>query len=142
MMFNDKKAIMQARDWISFAVGIVVLALGFLPMAEGFGWFDLGISALFKANWFIAVVPYLVAIFGFYLAINSIIEITNSNAIGWWSFGIAAVLFAIGILPVLKTFFTGLPDFFDLKFLTPFVYQIIFILEGIFLMIATFAMEL
>ena len=141
-MFNNKKAIMQLKDWISFFVGLVVLALGFLPLAEELGWFSIGVGSLFKANWFLAIVPYLVAIFGFYLAINSIREITNSNQLGWMSFGIAAVVFTIGILPVLKLFFTGLPDFFKLEFLSPIVYQIIFIVEGIFLMIATFAMEL
>ena len=73
--------------------------------------------------------------------VNSVIEITNSNAIGWISFLIAVLIMASGILQVLHKFAIG-PTWFELTFISDLVYYIVFTVEGIFLMIATFAMNL
>jgi hypothetical protein len=73
--------------------------------------------------------------------INSVIEITNSNAVGWISFLIAVIVMAAGILQSLYNFSIG-PSWFALGFIKETIYYIIFTIEGIFLMIATFAMEL
>jgi len=129
---------MEPKDWLSFFVGMIVTALGLLPLlgklGVGPGWFRMEFLP-------IALLAYLVAAFGFYLLINSIIEITNSNTIGWTSFFIAVALFAAGVLQVLAKFRVG-PDWFSLKFINETAYFIIFIIEGIFLMIACFAMEM
>lgn len=116
---------MQARDWISGLVGIIVGLLGLLPMID-YGAFlkDLPPNIL----------RWVVVVAGIYLILNSIIEITNSNVIGWWSFGVAVIAVTLGLLPTLPWF----------KF-EPFsntIYNVILIVEGVFLMIATFAMEL
>ncbi|MBI1935048.1 hypothetical protein HYS31_01280 [Candidatus Woesearchaeota archaeon] len=73
--------------------------------------------------------------------VNSIIEITNSNVVGWVSFSIAAAAFLVGLLPVLHSLNVG-PSWFEFGWLSRTVYNIVFMLEGAFLMIATFAMEL
>ena len=127
----------EAKDWLSFFVGLIIAALGVLPllskMNTGPSWFGLEFLP-------VQILAYIVAIIGFYLLIESIIEITNSNAIGWISFLIAAVFMAAGILIVLSRFNVG-PSWFALP-INALIYQIIFIVEGLFLMVAMFAMEI
>ena len=123
---------MQTRDWISGIVGAVIFLLGLLPMLGKF---------TFLNEWPIPLLIWIVAGAGFYLAINSIIEITNSNIIGWWSFGVAIAVLVIGLFPLLHSFGIG-PAWFQFNWLNRAAYNIIFIIEGFFLMIATFAMEL
>ncbi|KHO45718.1 MAG: hypothetical protein QS98_C0008G0022 [archaeon GW2011_AR3] len=128
----------DTKDWISFFVGLVLTVTGVLPLMNKFGigpeWFKLEILP-------VNIFSYIVAIAGFYLMVNSVIEITNSNAIGWISFLIAVLIMASGILQVLHKFAIG-PTWFELTFISDLVYYIVFTVEGIFLMIATFAMNL
>ena len=49
----------------------------------------------------VKLLSWVVVIGGFYLVINSFIEITNSNVVGWLSFLIAAVISILGVLQVL-----------------------------------------
>ena len=123
---------MQMRDWISGAVGAVIFLLGLMPML-GYLTFLNDLPA--------TLLIWIVAGAGFYLAINSIIEITNSNIVGWWSFGVAIAVLIIGLFPLLHFFGIG-PGWFDFNWLNRTAYNVIFIIEGVFLMIATFAMEL
>ena len=123
---------MQMRDWISGLVGLIIFLLGLLPLMGKFE---------FLNSLPVSLLTWIVAGAGFYLAINSIIEITNSNIVGWWSFIVAVVVLIIGMFPLLHTFGVG-PSWFEFKWLTPAAYHIIFVVEGLFLMIATFAMEL
>ena len=123
---------MQARDWISGIIGLIIFLLGLMPIFGKFTFLnDLAPSLL----------TWIVAGAGLYLAVNSIIEITNSNIVGWWSFAVAITVLIIGLFPLLHTFGVG-PAWFEFKWLGRTAYNIIFIIEGIFLMIATFAMEL
>ena len=123
---------MQMRDWISGFGGAGILLLGLLPML-GYLTFLNDLSA--------TLLTWIVAIAGLYLAVNSIIEITNSNIVGWWSFGVAITVLIIGLFPLLHSFGIG-PAWFQFNWLNRTAYNIIFIIEGVFLMIATFAMEL
>ena len=129
---------MQMRDWVSFFAGVILTAVGLLPLLGKFG---VG-PAWFALSWLpVQLFAYLVAAAGFYLLINSVIEITNSNAIGWTSFFIAIAFLIIGVLQTLSRFNIG-PDWFALSFIGAIVYQVIFVILGLFLMIACFAMEL
>src|SRR3989338_5648019 len=123
---------MQARDWISGLVGAVIFLLGLLPLIGRFESLN---------NLPVSLLTWIVAGAGLYLAVNSIIEITNSNIVGWWSFGVAIAVLIIGLFPLLHTFSIG-PSWFEFNWLNRAAYNIIFIIEGIFLMIDTFAMEL
>jgi hypothetical protein len=129
---------LSAKDWLSFLIGAIVAAFGLLPILNrlniGPSWFALEFLP-------IALFGYIVAAAGFYLMIESVIEITNSNAVGWISFLVAVVVLVIGILPTLARFGIG-PGWFAFTWLSPLIYQIIFIVEGLFLMIAMFAMEM
>ena len=123
---------MQMRDWISGFIGAIIFLLGLMPMLGKFE---------FLNNLPIALLTWIVAGAGLYLAMNSIVEITNSNIVGWWSFGVAVTVLIIGLFPLLHTFSIG-PSWFQFNWLNRTAYNIIFIIEGVFLMIATFAMEL
>ena len=88
---------MEAKDWISGLVGVLLFCLGLLPIlaARGIGpaWFNFSVP--------IKILTWVVAVGGFYLIINSFIEITNSNIVGWWSFFVAATITVVGVLQVL-----------------------------------------
>jgi len=119
---------MEVKDWISGLIGAVVVCLGLLPLlnARGIGpaWFGFSLP--------VKLLAYVVVIAGFYLVINSFIEITNSNVIGWISFFVAAVVTVLGVLQVLG----------KISFISGIFFNIIFIVVGFFLMLATFAMEM
>ena len=131
---------MEPKDWISFFIGVLLFVFGALHLystwGSGFSWFSPEKFA------FLSILPYIAAAGGFYLMVNSVIEITNSNAIGWFSFLVAVLFLAAGVLQTLYNQFSIGPSFFALSFIKGFVYYIIFTIEGIFLMIACFAMEM
>jgi len=129
---------MQLKDWLYGLVGVIILALGLLPTLSKFGsgpeWFALNFLPVQLFTW-------VLAFGGAYLLVGSIREITNSNIVGWWSFGIGSAVLAIGLLPLLFSFEIG-PGWFELGFLSTTIYHILFIIEGLFLMVATVAVEL
>ena len=130
---------METKDFASGFVGFLLAALGAMPllskMGVGPGWFA------FKDLPIVNIASYIIAIAGFYLMVNSVIEITNSNSVGWFSFMVAVGVMAAGILQVLFKFHIG-PSWFELDVIKDTFYYVIFLVEGIFLMIAMFAMEL
>jgi hypothetical protein len=123
---------MQMRDWIAGAVGLVIFCLGLFPLIGKLSFLN-GLPQ--------TAVVWIVALGALYLCYAAIVEITNSNVIGWWSFAIGAIVLIVGFLPILHSFGIG-PDFFSFSWISRTVYNILFILEGVFLMVATFAMEL
>ena len=116
---------MRATDWLSGMVGLAIGATGLLPML---GYFD------FLNDLSVNVLRWTVVIAGLYLLINSIREITNSNIIGWWSFAVAIIAVVVGLVPTLP--------WIHFEPFSRSIYNISLIVEGAFLMIATFAMEL
>jgi hypothetical protein len=119
---------MEAKDWFSGLVGVIILALGALPLLNIFtigpDWFALNLP--------VKLLSWVVVIGGFYLIINSFIEITNSNVVGWASFFIAAAITILGVLQVLG----------KITWISGIVFNIVFVIIGLFLIIATFAMEM
>jgi hypothetical protein len=117
---------MQPRDWISGLIGAMIFLLGLSAF-----WSRLSfINGIFP----VTVLRWIVIIASIYLIWNSIIEITNSNIIGWFSFVTALVILTAGLLPSLP--------WFKFELFSTTVYSIMLLAEGAFLMIATFAMEL
>lgn len=119
---------MEVKDWISGLVGAVILCLGLLPLLNSMGvgpaWFGFSLP--------VKLLSWVVVAGGFYLVIDSFIEITNSNVVGWLSFLIAAIVTVLGLLQVLG----------KISWISGIVFNIIFIIVGFFLMVATFAMEM
>jgi len=89
----------------------------------------------------VALLGWVVAIGGFYLVVNSFIEITNSNIVGWASLIVAAVISLLGVLHVLGSI-GKLSGFLAVQWIPGIMFDITFMVLGLFLMIATVAMEL
>jgi hypothetical protein len=133
---------MEAKDIISFIVGALLFLLGLFPLLAKFGigpaWFDVWQFLP------ITIVSWIIAVGALYLVVDSVIEITNSSAIGFVSIIVAFVCLLIGVLPILHGFGIG-PELFSLSFLGPvtdYLFNIVFMAEGIFLMLAMIFMEM
>ena len=121
---------MQMRDWIIGAIGLVIGALGLLSLM---GILFLGLSK--TALVWITVIGALI------LAYAAIIEITNSNILGTVSLIAAGIALVISVLPALSSMGV-LGAWASFGWLGEIVYKLVLIVEGVFLVIATFAMEL
>ncbi len=128
---------MQSRDWVSGLVGLVLFLLGLFPLLHSLGkgpeWGGFSLP--------IVLMGWVVAIGGFYLIYNSFVEITNSNIVGWISLCVAAIICVLGVLHVLGSVGT-LSGFLAVQWIPGIMFNIIFMVLGLFLMVATFAMEL
>ena len=121
---------MQMRDWVIGAIGALVGAFGLVSLL---GIMFSGISK--------PVLVWIAAISGLILLYAAIIEITNSNVLGTVSIIVAALALVVSLLPALNSIgFLGAWAAFG--WLGAAFYKIVLIAEGIFLAIATFAMEL
>jgi len=129
---------LEAKDIMSMVIGAVITAVGILPLlhAIGIGPDFFNLHEVLP----ITIISWILAVGALYLVYDSVIEITNSNAIGWASIIVAFVVLAFGVLTILGGFGIG-PGLFGLE-LPTIIYDIIFIVEGLFLMIAGFAMEM
>ena len=128
---------MEPSDWIAGLVGAVVFCLGLFPLLGAIGkgpaWFAFQLP--------VALLAWIVMIGGFYLIVNAIIEITNSNILGWITGVVALIITVTGVLSVLGK--AGkITGFFAMSWISPIFYYVIFVILGIFLMIATFARKL
>ena len=133
---------MEAKDIISFIVGALLFVLGLFPLLSKFGvgpaWFN--VWGFLPAT----IISWVIAVGALYLVIDSVIEITNSSAIGFVSIIVAFVCLLVGVLPLLASFGIG-PSFFSLSFMggvSGYLYNVVFMAEGLFLMIAMVAMEM
>ncbi len=132
-MFNKKADLSDPRGWISLIIGILVLVLGALPILNQFKILPFGLPGfLVSAIGMISI--YLLAAIGIYLLIVGFMEDDTIRVI---TILIAFIVIAIGIIQILAMFkIIG----FSIPFLTPLMYNILFVIEGIFLIIAAFAM--
>lgn len=131
----------EAKDILSAVVGLLLFALGLLPLLNSFG---IGPDWMALKFLPVTILSWIVAVGALYLVIDSVIEITNSSAVGFISITIAFVCLVVGVLPILSGFGIG-PAFFNMGFLGAvgkYLYHVIFMVEGLFLMIAMIAMEM
>ncbi len=120
----------SVRHWISFFVGAIIFALGLLPL--------IGKAPVFLDNVPGAVAMYIVAFGGLYIIVDSFFEFTFHSGVGISTLLIGLAVFALGLITILHSM--GKITF-GISFLTPVVYQILFMLEGLFLMMACFIMD-
>ena len=121
---------MQMRDWIIGAIGIIVGALGLLSLLKILP-FSLSRSSLI----------WIAAIGGIILLYAAIIEITNSNVMGTVSIIAAGLALIFALLPALNNMGI-LGSWAAFSWVGETVYKLVLIVEGIFMAMATFAMEL
>lgn len=124
---------MQARDWIVGAVpGVIIGAMGLLSLI-GILPFELPRTVLL----------WIAAIGGLLLLYVSLIEITNSNVMGTVSIIIAGIALAVSVLPLFNSFgWSWFGSWASFSWLGDIIYKFVLIVEGVFLAVATFAMEL
>ena len=122
---------MQARDWVvGFGAGAIVGGIGLLSLMK-FLPFEISKSVL----------VWIAAIGGLLLFYASIVEITNSNVMGTLSIIVAGIALAISVLPALSGI-GWLGSWASFAWIGDTVYKILLVIEGVFLVISTFAMEL
>lgn len=120
------------RHWMSFAVGIVIFLLGLLPL--------IGQASLipFYGSASITVLAFIVAFGGLYIIIDSFFEMMFHTMTGIVTMVVGFIVAAIGTVVVLSDL--GVLAF-NIPFLHAIIFYVLFILEGLFLMIATFVMD-
>ncbi len=121
---------MQMRDWIIGVIGLIVGALGLLSLLKILP-FGLSRGAL----------VWIAAIAGIILAYAAIVEVTNSNIMGPISIIAAGVILIISLLPALNSMGI-LGNWAAFNWVGETVYKLVLVVEGIFMAMATFAMEL
>lgn len=121
---------MQMRDWIIGVIGLIVGAIGLLSLLKILP-FGLSRGAL----------VWIAAIAGIILAYAAIIEVTNSNIMGTVSIIAAGVILIISLLPALNSMGI-LGSWAAFSWIGETVYKLVLVVEGIFMAMATFAMEL
>lgn len=120
------------KNWSALLIGLLLMALGIIPMLYSFKVISWG--GFLQGSWFMMIAPYLLAAGGIFLLIDSFMEDDTMRIV---SILIALILIAIGVINVLYKFkIIG----FNIPFLTVLVYQILFIVEGLFLVLAAFVM--
>ena len=124
----------DAKHWISLVVGLLVLALGLVPLLFGFGLLPFSLPE-FLTTLIASVAAYLIAGFGLYLLIDGFLEDYTIRIV---SVVVALLVIVVGIVQILFSF--GIFGF-SIPFFNDLFYNIIFTIEGIFLIIASFAMQ-
>ncbi len=123
------------RHWISFFVGAIIFVLGLFPLIGKDAW-------LFNLTKSVpgVVLAYIVAFGGLYIIVDSFFEFTFHSGVGMGTLIVGLVVLALGLVAVLSSMKVIA---FSLGFMAAFgiVYEILFMLEGLFLMIACFIMD-
>ncbi|MBD3209110.1 hypothetical protein GF367_01670 [Candidatus Woesearchaeota archaeon] len=122
----------EPKGKISLLVGILITALGIIPLLNRVGVLGFNLPE-FILKLVPAVAIWIIPAAGFFLFIDAFDE---DDTIRTVTIIVAFLLIVLGIIQILNQFGVigfGLP-------LTDMVYYIAFVVEGLFLIIATFAM--
>lgn len=119
--------------WISLILGVILIALGLIPLLNTWGIIGFalpgGILGLI-----LGIAPWIIAIVGVFLLVEGFLE---DDAMRMITIIVALTIIGAGLIPILHSF--GILGF-TIPFLTPMILKIIFVVEGLFLAIAAFAM--
>lgn len=120
------------KNWSAIIIGFLLMALGILPLLQKYkiiAW-----AGFLTGGWLMTIAPYLLAAGGIYLLIDSFMEDDSMRII---SIIVSLLVIAVGVINVLSAFkIIG----FSIPFVGPMLYYTLFIVEGLFLVIAAFAM--
>ena len=128
-------ALDEPKGWISMIVGIILLAIGLIPLLNGWGVLPFGLPG-FLTGLLSGTVVYILAIGALYLIIDAFMEDVG-DPIGMTTLIVGILIFALGIITLLNSF--GVIGF-SIPFLNEMIYNILFAIEGILLIIAAFVM--
>ena len=121
---------MQTRDWIVGVIGVIIGAIGLLSLLKILP-LELSRGALIWISTIAAII----------LLYAAIIEITNSNIMGTVSLIIGGIALIFSLLPALNSLGI-LGNWAAFGWVGETIYKLILVVEGVFLAMATFAMEL
>jgi len=119
------------RHWSSFFAGLVLLCFGLFQLIGKAGW--LGPLGGLTGG----VLAYVLAFGGLYVIIDSFFEFSFHSGLGITTLIIGLIVFGLGLVNLLNGF--GV-----LSFSVPivdFIYHILFVIEGVMMMIACFVMD-
>ena len=126
-------ALDEPRGWIALILGLLIAALGIIPLLGEWGVIGFSLPAGIL-NVLAGIAIWLIAGVALFLFIDALREDAMIRTI---SVIVAVVLLALGVIQILSGF--GIIGF-SLP-LGPVVYYILLAVEGIFLFIAAFAMD-
>jgi len=121
----------RARDKMSFFVGLILFAMGGIPLANKLGFLGFNLPELISGA-IGSVAIWIIAVGGAYVLIDGIIE-PKTHSLHWTLVLIGLLLLVTGLIPILNNFGV-LP--FGFGFLNNLVvYNSIITLEGLLLVI-------
>ncbi|MBR9675525.1 hypothetical protein GOV05_00795 [Candidatus Woesearchaeota archaeon] len=128
MALDDKK------HWVSLVIGLLLTALGVIPLLSASGLIGFDLPGFIGGLIGSLVSLFVIAGAGVYLLINSFFE---DHHIFWITLITSLIVIALGSIPILY-------EYGKIGFTIPYgliIYQILFIVEGVLLIIAAFAMD-
>lgn len=123
----------SVRHWISFFVGVLIFIFGLFPLIGKDAWL-LNVTTTIPG----IVFAYVVALGGIYVIFDSFFEYTFHSSIFIASFLVGLVVFGVGLTTVLKSMGVIAFGFDNIPLI---IYQILFMIEGLFLMLGCFVMD-
>lgn len=137
-LLNNKKGFfMSFRDWLSFFIGLILFAIGLIPLLSSFKVIKWGLPG-FMTSMIGSIFFWIIAVGGVYIFIDGIIE-PKAEFLHLALLLIGLVFVAVGLIPILNKFGT---ISFNIPFLANMVvYNIIITIEGLMLMTAGFTMR-
>lgn len=123
----------SVRHWLSFFVGLIIFCLGLFPLIGKSAWLGPLNSVLGQ------ITIYVIAFGGFYIIVDSFFEFTFHSGLGITTLLVGLVVFGLGLVSILHQMGKIA---FGLSFLEiPIIWQSLFMLEGLFLMLGCFVMD-
>jgi len=124
-------ALHSGRHWASFIAGAVIFTLGLLPLINE--------APAFLNNVLGQIAIYIIAFGGLYVIVDSFFEYTFHSGVFITSFLVGLVVFGVGLVTILNQM--GKLTFHILPPQLSVLYYILFMLEGLFMMLAAFFMD-
>ena len=122
------------RHWLSFFTGLIIFLLGLFPLIGKESWLGpLSSSVIGK------IAVFIIAFGGLYIIIDSFFEFTFHSGVGIATLLIGLAVFGLGLVSILHSMDVISFGFAFLEIAI--VWQILFLMEGLFLMLGCFIMD-
>jgi hypothetical protein len=119
----------EPKYWLSLIVGIVTTALGGIPLLNTWGLIKFTLPFALPMN----ILLWLVAAVGAYLLIDTFLS--EDDMMMWTSAIVSFIILAVAIVQILSSF--GIIGF-SIPFISLTLLKVLFVVEGIGLIIASF----
>jgi len=132
-MLNKKGLVFtRVRDTVSFFVGLIIMALGLIPLLNHFKVMSFGLPG-FLTTLVASIFIWVIAVAGLYVVIDGFIE-PPLHSLHWILIVLGLVFLVVGLIPILHNF--NVIPFTIISVLDSLVvYNIIIAVEGLLLLI-------